>query len=110
MQDTVVKMPEFPMVDIPKLEAGAAEATAAFREFRGIMDRHGVTAYRAVTTSAAREARNGQLLLRRIRNAAKIELLIISGDEEARLVRVAVEILRVLTLETNVQAATALSD
>jgi phasin len=36
MQDTnptVVKLPEFPMVDIPKLEAGAAEATAAFREF-----------------------------------------------------------------------------
>jgi exopolyphosphatase / guanosine-5'-triphosphate,3'-diphosphate pyrophosphatase len=66
------------------------EATAAFREFRGIMDRHNVTAYRAVTTSAAREARNGQLLIRRIRNAAKIELEIISGDEEARLVRVAV--------------------
>jgi len=36
MQDTnptIVKLPEFPMVDIPKLEAGAAEATAAFREF-----------------------------------------------------------------------------
>jgi phasin len=36
MQDsssTIVKMPEFPMVDIPKLEAHAAEATAAFREF-----------------------------------------------------------------------------
>jgi phasin len=36
MQDanpTVVKLPEFPMVDIPKLEAGAAEATAAFREY-----------------------------------------------------------------------------
>jgi phasin len=36
MQDTsptVVKLPEFPMVDIPKLEAHAAEATKAFREF-----------------------------------------------------------------------------
>jgi len=33
MQDTkpVVKMPEFPLVDIPKLEASAAEATSAFR-------------------------------------------------------------------------------
>ena len=30
------------------------EATAAFREFRNIMDARGVTAYRAVTTSAAR--------------------------------------------------------
>ncbi|HWX37792.1 MAG TPA: hypothetical protein VNY09_01050 [Candidatus Sulfotelmatobacter sp.] len=66
------------------------EATAAFREFRGIMDAHGVTAYRAVTTSAAREARNRHLLTDRIRHLAKIDLEIISGDEEARLVRVAV--------------------
>lgn len=36
MQDAnpdIVKLPEFPMVDIPKLEANAAEATAAFRTF-----------------------------------------------------------------------------
>ena len=54
------------------------------------MDAHGVTAYRAVTTSAAREARNGHILIERIRHQAKIDLEIISGDEEARLVRVAV--------------------
>ncbi len=66
------------------------EATAAFREFRNIMDAHGVTAYRAVTTSAAREARNRHILIERIRHQAKIELEVISGDEEARLVRVAV--------------------
>ncbi len=66
------------------------EATAAFREFRSIMDARGVTAYRAVTTSAAREARNRHVLIERIRHQAKIELEVISGDEEARLVRVAV--------------------
>lgn len=66
------------------------DAAAAFREFRHIMDAHGVTAYRAVTTSAAREARNGRVLIERIRHQAKIELEIVSGDEEARLVRVAV--------------------
>ena len=66
------------------------DATAAFREFRNIMDAHGVTAYRAVTTSAAREARNRHVLLERIRHQAKIDLEVISGDEEARLVRVAV--------------------
>lgn len=35
MQDTdpIVKFPAFPMVDIPKLEASAAEATSAFRAF-----------------------------------------------------------------------------
>jgi len=35
MQDTdsIVRLPEFPMMDIPKLEASAAEATSAFRAF-----------------------------------------------------------------------------
>ena len=66
------------------------DATSAFREFRDIMDARGVTAYRAVTTSAAREARNGRVLIERIRHQAKIDLEIISGEEEARLVRVAV--------------------
>jgi phasin len=36
MQDvnpTIGRLPEFPIVDIPKLEARAAEATAAFRAF-----------------------------------------------------------------------------
>ncbi len=66
------------------------EATAAFREFRNIMDARGVTAYRAVTTSAAREARNRHVLIERIRHVAKIDLEVVSGDEEARLVRVAV--------------------
>jgi exopolyphosphatase / guanosine-5'-triphosphate,3'-diphosphate pyrophosphatase len=65
------------------------DATTAFREFRRLMDRHGVTAYRAVATSAAREARNRHVLLERIRHQARINLEIISGDEEARLVRLA---------------------
>ena len=65
------------------------EAAAAFREFRRHMDRHGVAAYRAVTTSAAREAKNRHVLLDRIRHQAKIDLEIISGEEEAHLVRLA---------------------
>ena len=65
------------------------DAAAAFRQFRRTMDRHGVTAYRAVATSAAREARNRHLLVERIHRQAKIELEVISGEEEARLVRVA---------------------
>jgi exopolyphosphatase/guanosine-5'-triphosphate,3'-diphosphate pyrophosphatase len=66
------------------------DATAAFQEFRRIMDRHGVTAYRAVATSAAREARNRHVLIERIRAQARIDLEIISGEEEARLVCIAV--------------------
>jgi exopolyphosphatase/guanosine-5'-triphosphate,3'-diphosphate pyrophosphatase len=65
------------------------DATAAFRHFRRMMDRHGVAAYRAVATSAAREARNRHVLVERLRHQAKINLEVISGEEEARLVRVA---------------------
>jgi len=65
------------------------DATNAFRQFRHVMDRHGVAAYRAVATSAAREARNSHVLVERLRHQAKINLEIISGEEEARLVRVA---------------------
>jgi exopolyphosphatase/guanosine-5'-triphosphate,3'-diphosphate pyrophosphatase len=65
-------------------------AVAAFRQFRRRMDRHGVTAYRAVATSAAREARNRHLLVERILHEANIVLEVISGEEEARLVRAAV--------------------
>ena len=62
-------------------------ATAAFRQYRRAMDRHAVTAYRAVATSAAREARNRHVLVERILHQANLNLEIISGEEEARLVR-----------------------
>lgn len=65
------------------------DATAAFREFRRIMDRQGVAAYRAVATSATREAANRHVLIERIRHQTKINLEVISGEEEARLVCVA---------------------
>ena len=67
-----------------------ARAARAFRHFRRVMDRYHVSLYRAVGTSAAREARNRRVLLERIRRKAGIELEVISGSEEARLVRAAV--------------------
>ena len=66
------------------------EAVAAFRRFRELFDRHGVAAYRAVATSAMRSATNRDLLLHRLHHEAGIEVDIIDGDEEARLVRKAV--------------------
>jgi exopolyphosphatase/guanosine-5'-triphosphate,3'-diphosphate pyrophosphatase len=66
------------------------DATAAFAEFRRMMERQGVAAYRAVATSAAREASNAHILVERIRRETKINLEVIPGEEEARLVRVAV--------------------
>ena len=41
---------------------------------------------RAVATSAVREARNGQEIVRRAREEAGLELEVVSGREEARLV------------------------
>lgn len=66
-------------------------AVEALRAFRVQMHRAGVGAYRAVATSATRESRNGEELLRRAKREADVGLEVIDGLEEARLVRVAVE-------------------
>jgi len=67
-----------------------ARAVRTFRGFREKMDHQHVTAYRAVATAAAREARNYRELMDRIRRKAGIELEVISSEEEARLVCAAV--------------------
>jgi exopolyphosphatase/guanosine-5'-triphosphate,3'-diphosphate pyrophosphatase len=54
------------------------------------MDRAQVDAYRAVATSAVREAKNGAVLIERVRREAGIELEAIEGIEEARLIQLAV--------------------
>lgn len=63
-----------------------SRAARAFRAFRESMDRHHVSAYRAVATAAAREARNHRELIERIRRKSGLEVEIISSAEEARLV------------------------
>lgn len=65
-------------------------AVAAFQRFRATFDRHSVERYRAVATSAVRSADNRDVLLHRLSHEAGIELDVIDGDEEARLVRKAV--------------------
>jgi exopolyphosphatase / guanosine-5'-triphosphate,3'-diphosphate pyrophosphatase len=59
----------------------------AFRHFREVMDEFGVTQYRAVATSASREARNRDAFVRHIKRKCGIELEVISGAEESRLGR-----------------------
>ena len=63
------------------------QAVQAFVHFRQRFDHHGVTMYRAVTTSAVRGASNRDVLLHRLYHEAGIELEVIDGEEEARLVR-----------------------
>src|SRR6202171_1488980 len=59
----------------------------AFRHFKEIMDEFGVTRYRAVATSASREARNREAFVRQIKQKTGIALGVISGAEESRLGR-----------------------
>jgi exopolyphosphatase/guanosine-5'-triphosphate,3'-diphosphate pyrophosphatase len=62
----------------------------AFQRFQHVAEDFGVYRLRAVATSAMREAGNGQILSERILGACRIKLEIISSDEEARLVHLAV--------------------
>ncbi|MGA2447109.1 MAG: Ppx/GppA phosphatase family protein [Polyangiaceae bacterium] len=65
-------------------------ACEALRTFRAELDRARVDAYRAVATSAVREAKNGAVLIERARREAGIELETIEAIEEARLIQLAV--------------------
>lgn len=79
-----------------RLGTATIEATLkALTGFRRIMDSYGVVKYRAVATSAVREALNRETFLDRVRLRTGIEIEIIDGSEENRLSYLAVrEVLR----------------
>ncbi|HLO32669.1 MAG TPA: Ppx/GppA phosphatase family protein [Anaerolineales bacterium] len=62
----------------------------AFLRFRQIADQFEAQQIRAVATSAMREAENSDLLVDRIVRQTGIQVEIISGEEEARLIHLAV--------------------
>jgi exopolyphosphatase/guanosine-5'-triphosphate,3'-diphosphate pyrophosphatase len=65
-------------------------ALEAFRAFRKTMEAHEVVVHRAVATSATREAKNRAAFLERVRAETGIDLELIKGTEEARLVALGV--------------------
>ena len=74
-----------------RLGASTIEATLrALEGFRRIMDSYGVVRYRAVATSAVREAVNRDTFLDRVRLRTGIDVEVIDGSEENRLSYVAV--------------------
>ncbi len=81
--------------DVFRLGALSPRAIAAtcdaLRRVRDAMDDARVEVYRAVATSAVREAKNGAVLVERAEREAGVRLEIIEGVEEARLVALAVE-------------------
>lgn len=56
------------------------------KAYESIMKVHGVEDYRACATSAMREAANGQKLAKKIKKITGIDIEIIDGEEEARLI------------------------
>jgi len=71
-------------------ESAMQAAVDAFLRFRTIADQFEVGQLRAVATSALREAENSDLLLDRIARQTNIQIEIINGEEEARLIHLAV--------------------
>jgi exopolyphosphatase/guanosine-5'-triphosphate,3'-diphosphate pyrophosphatase len=63
-----------------------ARATECIRRYRAQAERAGVDAVIAVATSAVREAENGGDFVRVVRDETGIELTVIRGEQEARLV------------------------
>jgi exopolyphosphatase/guanosine-5'-triphosphate,3'-diphosphate pyrophosphatase len=62
-----------------------ARLLATLRRYAALCHRHGARV-RAVATSAVREARNREEIVRRVREETGLELDVISGREEARLI------------------------
>jgi exopolyphosphatase/guanosine-5'-triphosphate,3'-diphosphate pyrophosphatase len=74
-----------------RLGAATIEATLRSLEgFRRIMDSYGIVRYRAVATSAVREAINRDTFLDRVRLRTGIDVEVIDGSEENRLSYMAV--------------------
>ena len=74
-----------------RLTSATVEATLKTLEaFRRIMDTYGVIRYRAVATSAVREAQNADAFLDRVRLRTGLDVEVIDGSEENRLTYMAV--------------------
>lgn len=66
--------------------AAVGRTLEAFKSFREAMDQFHVKKVIAFGTSALREASDGEILLKRIQEATGIQVRVISGQEEARLI------------------------
>ena len=66
-------------------------AVDAFLQFRHVADDFGVVTLRAIATSAMREALNADILIDRISRNTGIDVELIDGEEEARLIHLAID-------------------
>jgi len=71
-------------------ESTMEKALQAFVTFRSMIDRHPIQTIRAVGTSALRDSANASEIIQRIKGRTDIEIELISGEEEARLIHLSV--------------------
>ena len=82
----VVRLGQGAATDIKKLNEDAIErAVTAISRFKEIANSHDAK-IRAVATSAVREANNRDLFIQRVLNETGIQVEVVSGQEEARLI------------------------
>ena len=67
-------------------EASYLRMVDSFKAFQLLMKTHNVFKYRACATSAMREAKNGKTIVKRLLKATGIEINIINGNEEAKII------------------------
>ncbi len=68
----------------------AEDLASALTKFKNQLENHNVKVFRAIATSAMREAKNSQDIVKNLKKRTGIEVEIISGEEEARLVSTAI--------------------
>lgn len=85
-QKEIVRLGEGEFVDQYLLPEAMQRATQVARRFASMARAYGVTEIQAVATSATREAANQEEFLRRLKREAQLDVRVISGREEARLI------------------------
>lgn len=68
------------------LDEAIADGVRAMKEFARIAREHDVLAVRAVATSAVREAENKDVFIEQVRKTSGIDIEVVSGYEESRLI------------------------
>lgn len=89
-KDTLIRVPlrlgDEAFLNQKLSEKKIKELTQTMTAFRNLMDVFKVTEYRAFATSAMREAKNGQEVIKRIKQDANIKIEIITGNNEAKMI------------------------
>lgn len=89
-KDTLIRIPlrlgDDAFMNQKLSEKKIKELSLAMLAFRNLMDVFKVSDYRAYATSAMREAKNGQEVIKQIKKEANIKIEIISGNNEAKII------------------------